>query len=109
MVKEKIIKLPMFNYRIKVVIFDDYKDIQDTYPEFNPSSHAALTLEYSGSSQCVVLLPKDKDFISNMTHELVHAKNCLFRFIQQYCERDNDEVEAYILGYLVSEILKIKF
>ena len=107
MIKEKKIKLPIFNYSVKVVIFDSREEIIQRYPEFK-DAYAALTLEYEGSSECTILIPKDKDFISNMAHELVHAKNCLFRFIQQHCDRDNDEIEAYIIGYLVSEILKIK-
>lgn len=107
MIKEKRIKLPMFNYSVKVVIFDSRHEVMQIYPEFK-DTYAALTIEYEGSSECIVLIPKDKDFISNTAHELVHAKNCLFRYIQQHCDRDNDEIEAYIIGYLTSEILKIK-
>lgn len=107
MLIEKTIQLPIFSYKIKVVLSDTKDEIKNKYPEMDETC-SACTLEYRDCNFCRVLLVLDDYFISNMAHELVHAKNCLYRYINQYCDRDNDEIEAYILGYLVSEITKIQ-
>lgn len=100
MLHQKIIKIPIFNYRVYVYIFDHKKEIQDIYS--TDDTWEACTLE--AADYCSLLLPNNKYFLGNLTHECTHVKNCLFRYIGQECARDNDEIEAYILEYLLQQI-----
>ena len=42
--------------------------------------------------------------MSSITHEVVHIKNFIFLNCGAKLDRDNDESEAYLSGYLFEQI-----
>lgn len=92
-------KIPIFNYGMTVRIFDDKSDIIDI-PDFN--NILGRTIELDG--HCIVII-RNKAF-DTMVHEAVHVKNLIWSYIGYTPQRDNDEVDAYLVTYVYGKILK---
>lgn len=101
MVTEKVIKVPIYNYKLKVVIFDNIKEVRDAYPQVGNSALGA-TLEYE--DHCIMLLPSND--LATIVHECEHAKNIIWNFIGHKAQENNDEVDAYLLTYIFTEVNK---
>lgn len=101
MITEKNIKIPIYGFKLKIVIFDNRKEIEEKYPEMN--LYLGATLEYTNG--CTVIIPVED--ITTAVHECEHAKNSVWRFIGYNPQSSNDEVDAYLLTYIFSEVNKV--
>ena len=50
---------------------------------------------------------KELDESVNIAHESEHVKNAIWRFIGYEPQRDNDEVDAYLLTYIYNKITDV--
>lgn len=101
MVTEKTIRIPIYGFKLKIVIFDDRKEIEEKYPEINLCVGA--TIGYRDG--CTVILPA-KD-TATVVHECEHAKNAVWEYIGYQPHYTNDEVDAYLLTYIFAEVNKV--
>lgn len=95
----KKFRIPIFNYGMIVRIFDNDSDVQDLSDFKNVLGR---TIEYDG--YCTVVV-KNGSF-DTMVHEAVHVKNLIWSYIGYTPQRDNDEVDAYLVTYIYGKILK---
>lgn len=103
MLTKRKIKIPIFNYIMRVNIYDDKKDIPQELLEDVRVSFKGFTLEYSGCCDVVI---KANDYFT-LSHEAFHIVNCIWRYIRYSPQRDNDEVSAYLFEYIYGMINKV--
>jgi hypothetical protein len=104
MITQKKCNIPIFNYKLTIIIFDDWKELEHYIPkeEFEHEAKALVIHDY-GSSK-VLVTPHYKESI---IHESLHIKNAIWRFIGYTPQADNDEVDAYLITYIYQKILKV--
>lgn len=105
MLTEKSFIVPIYGFKVEVVVFDDLSEAQKKYPEFMSEGTKACTIEYFNCSKVKVIVPSYK--YSSMVHELEHAKNLIWKAKGYKPDESNDEVDAYLLGYLYDRVDRI--
>ena len=104
MITQKKIIIPIFDYKLTIVIFDKWKELKGIIPDEELELEAkAITIHNYGAS-LVAVTPK---YIASITHESEHVKNAIWRYIGYEPQRDNDEVDAYLLTYIYKRILDV--
>lgn len=104
MVTRKKIEIPIFNYKLNIVIFDDWEEIKYDLPlEERDIEAKAITLEYH--SRGTVLINSKRG--SSIVHESGHIKNHIWSFIGYEPMRDNDEVDQYLVTYVYTKIVEV--
>lgn len=100
--KRKVI--PIFDYVMTVLIFDEWEDLKGNIPnEIYTDPARGVTIEYDTS--CIVCCtPK---YESSIVHEAGHIKNLVWKYIGYTPQRDNDEVDQYLHTYIYEEIIKV--
>jgi hypothetical protein len=96
--------LPMFNCSIYVGFkdsFDKYRSLYDDY-----KSCDAICIDYLNYDRSICMF-FDKVNINTISHECYHAVNNIFENIGHKADNKNDEVGAYMLGYLTKEVFNI--
>lgn len=102
MITERIITIPLYRHKIKVVVADDIIEAKQKYTEI-PENSAACALNY-GSTSAVVVTPNN---LSEIVHEVVHVKNYIWSTIGYSPIADNDEPDAYLVSYIFEKVMKI--
>lgn len=88
--KRKMI-VPIFGYKLTIVIFDDWEELKDYLPKEDLEVEAkAITLSAYGASLVAINSKRG----SSIVHEAEHIKNHIWSFIGYRPQRDNDEVDA---------------
>jgi len=112
----KKVKLKTFNhyldlYRITISVVIGDKQVSK-YHDFMGHSKPiyGMCSNWTDEHNIVLMLFSD-DAINNMNiiaHECLHASNVIFNDIGYTSDSTNDEVDAYLVGYLVDVVLKAK-
>jgi hypothetical protein len=63
----------------------------------------AITIMSYGAALVAVNSKKD----SSIVHEAEHIKNAIWNYIGYTPQRDNDEVDAYLLAYIYKKIAEV--
>ena len=100
--KRKVI--PIFDYPMTIIIFDDWNDLRGNIPdEIFEDPSRGVTIEYDKS--CIVCCtPK---YQSSVVHEAGHIKNMVWKYIGYTPQLDNDEVDQYLHTYIYEKIMKV--
>lgn len=96
--------VPIYEYKVNVVIFDDINEVKNRYPDLDDCYGA--TMQFTDGS--IVLLNNNNDIVYTIVHECEHVKNAIWNFIGYTPQASNDEVDAYLTSYLFSELMKAK-
>lgn len=96
--------VPIFEYPVTIIIFDDWEELKGHIPdEIFKAPSRGVTIEYEG--HCVVCCtPK---YASSIVHEAGHIKNLIWKHIGYTPMVDNDEVDQYLHTYIYEQIKKI--
>ena len=96
--------VPIFEYPITIIIFDDWEDLKNYIPEdIYAEPCRGVTIDFE--DHCVVCCtPK---YATSIVHEAGHIKNLIWKYIGYTPIRDNDEVDQYLHTYIYEVILKI--
>lgn len=105
MITKKIIKVPIFEFKLRVVVFDDTKEAIEWCPEWFKEGYSALTLEHIDCSKATIIIPSK--YYGSTVHELEHVKNLIFKAKGIKPDINNDEVDAYLIGWLYEQVDKI--
>lgn len=100
--KERLIKIPIYNYYIKVVLFEDYKEVNKKYNTDFSNSTDEMVYESNGGA--VALFRKDKLKPNVIVQECVHIVNFLFKEKGIKLDINNDEPQAYLMDYIFEKI-----
>lgn len=104
MVTQKRIIIPIFNYKLTICIFDKWNELKNILPpeEYENEANAIVFHTYGSSTVYI-----NSSSESSVTHEAVHIKNAIWRFIDYTPQRDNDEVDAYLIAYIYFKIIDV--
>lgn len=106
MITKKNMIVPIFDYKLTIVIFDDWNELNRVIPDDELKVSAkAVTLSKHGAS----LVAVDAKCGSSIVHEAEHIKNNLWEYIGYTPQRDNDEVDAYLITYLYKKIVDVYY
>lgn len=100
MITKRNIKIPIFNYRVNILIFDNEQDISDLY---NSKNSRGFVLDFSNYSVVGIRYPNEHSII----HESEHLKNSIWNYIGYTPQSGNDEVDAYLITYIYLRILEV--
>lgn len=97
MITKRKINIPIFDYKLTIVIFDDWEELKEILPNYDLDEEArAVTLSQYGASLVAVNSRRG----SSIVHEAEHVKNKIWEYIGYIPQRDNDEVDAYVITYI---------
>lgn len=106
MITSKNLTIPIFDYKLTVVIFDKWEELEPylSKEQFAIKSRG-ITIEGDGAAWVAV----GSKFGSTITHESVHIKNCIWKYIGYKPQVDNDEVDAYLVTYIYNKITDVYY
>lgn len=96
--------VPIFEYPILIIIFDDWEELKSYIPkDVYDIPGRGVTIDYD--TYCTVCCsPKYK---SSIVHEAGHVKNLIWKYIGYTPMVDNDEVDQYLHTYIYEQIIKV--
>jgi hypothetical protein len=103
MITQKKMTIPIFDYKLDIIIYDNWEEIKhldDTTSIYPPRG---LTKWQHGSA----LVAIDSKYKSTIVHEAEHIKNLIWEYIGYKPQIDNDEVDAYLLTYIYEKIADV--
>ena len=101
--RKKTIDIPIYGVKLTMVFDEDFSYVEKKY-NLEPIKGRAVTIFDGNNERHVIAAFINKEFISSITHEVVHIKNFIFLKCGAKLDRDNDECEAYLSGYLFEQI-----
>lgn len=104
MITQKKMIVPIFDYKLTIVIFDKWEELDRFLPKEEMGQEAkAITISQYGASLVAVNSKRG----SSIVHEAEHIKNHIWNYIGYTPQRDNDEVDAYLLTYIYNKITDV--
>jgi hypothetical protein len=103
MVTKRTIKVPIYDYRVIIVVTDTWEEASKVCPSLDYGSKACVIEQENGTS--TIVIPSNQP--ATVVHECVHLKDCIWNYIGQIPKADNDEVDAYLVEYLFTEVSKV--
>lgn len=101
MITKKIIKVPIYDYKITIIVSDTFEEANKLYPEMHQCNACVL----ESPTESVIVIPPNQ--LGTLAHECVHLKNNIWTYIGYKPTSDNDEVDAYLIQYLFNEVYKV--
>lgn len=105
MLTEKAFKVPIYDYRVEVVVFDDFKEVMDKYPYIATKEMKGCVAENKEYPVSKIIIPCNDR--STLVHELEHLKNIILKYIGYSPQAGNDEPDAYLIEYLFEQVDKV--
>ena len=102
MITKKTIKVPIYDYRVIIVVADTLKEVYKIYPDIDYEGKACVA---ENTNYSIIAIPPYKTNL--IVHECVHLKNCIWNYIGYKPEANNDEVDAYLVEYLFDQVSKV--
>lgn len=102
MITKKTIKVPIYDYKVIIVVADTWEEAHEMYSDIEDDGRACV-VEYSNYS--IIAIPPHQP--ESIVHECVHLKNCIWNYIGYKPMSNNDEVDAYLVEYLFNQVLKV--
>lgn len=104
MITQKKIIIPIFDYKLTIVIFDKWEELGRFLPKEEIEQEAkAITISQYGAPLVAVNSKRG----SSIVHEAEHIKNHIWNYIGYTPQRNNDEVDAYLLTYIYNKITDV--
>lgn len=104
MITKKKVIIPIFDYHMKILIYDDKEELRGYINDSDLEGYfRGMTIGYP--FECIVAI--DAKHGSTIAHEALHVVNGVWRSIGYQPQRDNDEVSAYLLTYIYNKITDV--
>ena len=103
MITKKNINIPIFRLKLKIVVVDDIEEALEIDTNINTEADS-LVIDHNNGTAIVVIASNDMSIIA---HECLHVKNAVWNRIGYSPNPVNDEVDAYLLDYIMAEVLKV--
>ena len=99
--------IPIFYVSIKVLVGDTMKDILQnkifTKEDRELYGRDTAALAFTQKDTIYIAVPVGKEDVQYLVHEIVHAKNFLYKMRGMSIDINNDENEAYIVQYIYNK------
>ena len=103
MITKKTINIPIFRLKLKIVVVDDIEEALEIDANINTAAES-LVIDHNNGTATIVIASNDMSIIA---HECLHVKNAVWNRIGYSPNPVNDEVDAYLLDYIMTEVLKV--
>ena len=103
MITKKDINIPIFRLKLKIVVVDDIKEALGIEPNIDTEADSCV-IDHNNGTATIIIASNDMSIIA---HECLHIKNIVWNRIGYYPQALNDEVDAYLLDYIITEVLKV--
>ena len=103
MITKKNINIPIFRLKLKIVVVDDIEEALEIDTNINTEADS-LVIDHNNGTATVIIASNDMSIIA---HECLHVKNAVWNRIGYSPNPVNDEVDAYLLDYIMAEVLKV--
>lgn len=103
MITKKDIIIPIFRLKIKIVVVDDIKEALRIEPNIDTEADSCV-IDHNNGTATIIIASNDMSIIA---HECLHIKNTVWARIGYSPQALNDEVDAYLLDYIITEVLKV--
>lgn len=103
MITKKNINIPIFRLKLKIVVVDDIKEALEVEPNIDTEANSCV-IDHNNGTATVIIASNDMSIIA---HECLHVKNAVWLRIGYSPNSMNDEVDAYLLDYIMAEVLKV--
>ena len=103
MITKKNINIPIFRLKLKIVVVDDIEEALEIDSNINTGADS-LVIDHNNGTATVIIASNDMSIIA---HECLHVKNAVWNRIGYSPNPVNDEVDAYLLDYIMTEVLKV--
>ena len=103
MITKKNINIPIFRLKLKIVVVDDIKEALEIDPNIDTEADSCV-IDYNNGTATIIIASNDMSVIA---HECLHVKNAVWNRIGYSPQVINDEVDAYLLDYIMAEVLKV--
>ena len=103
MITQKKLIVPIFDYKLTIIIFDKWEEVSHLF-DGGPEPRAITAMGYGAATVAI-----NSKRGSSIIHEAEHIKNAIWAYIGYTPQRDNDEVDAYLLTYLYEKIVKVYY
>ena len=103
MITKKDIIIPIFRLKIKIVVVDDIEEALEINPNIDTEADSLVIYNNNGTAT-IIIASNDMSIIA---HECLHIKNAVWARIGYSPQALNDEVDAYLLDYIMTEVLKV--
>ena len=103
MITKKNINIPIFRLKLKIVVVDDIEEALEIDPNVDTIADSCV-IDNNNGTATIIIASNDMSVIA---HECLHVKNAVWNRIGYSPNPLNDEVDAYLLDYIMTEVLKV--
>ncbi len=103
MITKKTINIPIFKIKLLIVIADNIEECLQIDPHIDTDCNSCI-VDYGDGRVTIFIASRD---LSIVAHECLHVKNAIWERIGYNPQKDNDEVDAYLLAYIFKEVKKV--
>ena len=103
MITKKVINIPIFRLKLKIIIVDEIKEALGIEPNIDTEADSCV-IDHNNGTATIIIASNDMSIIA---HECLHIKNIVWNRIGYSPQALNDEVDAYLLDYIITEVLKV--
>lgn len=103
MITKKDINIPIFRLKLRIVVVDDIKEALEIDSNINIEADSCV-IDHGNGKATIIIASNDMSVIA---HECLHVKNAVWTRIGYSPNAMNDEVDAYLLDYIMAEVLKV--
>ena len=103
MITKKTFKVPLYPFKIEVIIYDDIKEVEKYRPNRKGYSSFCDGFE-DGFIRIGIYSKSGGSFIA---HECHHAKSYIWEIIGYKPIADNDEVDAYLIAWISKAVTDV--
>jgi hypothetical protein len=97
--------VPIYRANITVYLGEDLKYISDKYKTSNLSNYGAVTMVNPNNPFKNYIVGFSSAYDNGLiAHEVVHLVNHIFLDVGMQLDRQNDEAQAYLTGFLFDKI-----
>lgn len=105
--KFKQIFIPIYFGKLIIIVTDDYAKVDAMYnTQIQDNLYEAVVFEIKDRDEHVVVFKEGRISWSVIAHEVVHIVNRIFLKCGIELDRENDEPQAYLTGWVMNEIDK---
>ncbi len=103
MLTKKKIRIPIFRIDLLIVVIDKIGEALKIDSRIDINSDSCV-IDYNDGNVSIFITPNSIPIIA---HECLHVKNSIWNRIGYISQANNDEVDAYLLDYIIAKVLEV--
>ena len=101
----EIIPIPLYFGKLTLIKAENFEEVNKKYnTSARDGEHASVAFRYEDDNYVIVIISAED--LSVLAHEVVHIVNYIFKDVGIKLDLDNDEPQAYLHGWIFSQVLE---